>query len=43
MKKILLVLTLSILFLVSCGKKDTAKDAPKEETKQKERQKLIVI
>ncbi|MBP9478940.1 MAG: BMP family ABC transporter substrate-binding protein [Sebaldella sp.] len=33
MKKILLVLTLSILFLVSCGKKDTAKDAPKEETK----------
>ena len=33
MKKILLFLTLSLLFLISCGKTDTAKDETGGETK----------
>ena len=37
MKKILLVLTLSILFLVSCGKKEAPAETAKEETKTEEK------
>ena len=37
MKKILLVLTLSILFLVSCGKKEAPAETAKEETKTDEK------